>query len=110
MDLDMGTDPGVLMALFYPWYLWCQVYNRPGKTRTEAEFVGKAAILVKAQPSSNVSCELAVLLKAASGGLDANARKPWRSPPDQEPPSVTGPELKQLRQDLSDAIGQPMSM
>jgi DNA-binding transcriptional regulator YiaG len=79
-----------------------------GKTGTEAEFPGKAAILVKAQLSSN-ACEPAVLLKAASRGLDAIARKPWRSPPEQESPSVTGPELKQLRQDLGDAIGRSLS-
>jgi hypothetical protein len=42
MDLDIGGNPGVLMATFYPWCLWCQVYNRPGKSGTDAEFAGES--------------------------------------------------------------------
>jgi DNA-binding transcriptional regulator YiaG len=79
------------------------------KTGTDAEFPGKASILVEAQLGSSESREPAVLLKTAScdvvviPGPSTAATRPGTA-------SVTGPELKQLRQDLGDAIGRALSI
>src|SRR5579859_332509 len=85
------------------------------KSGTDTEFPGKASFVVEgtrlasgaaakriAQAHASAKCRIPAGIDSAIAGI-------WRAPGRLGNSSVTGPEMKQLRQDLGEAIGRPLS-